>query len=260
MSQWQRVMPVLGLAAALTAPALMGQTIPTRVMVRVVAHDAKLIGSGVGGARVIIRDVASGRVLAQGEQAGTTGSTERIMVEPRVRHRALYDSPGAAGFLATLALAEPTQVEIVAEGPLGAGHAVQRASKTMLLVPGHDVLGDGVVLELMGFTVVLEDPSDSSGPPSAAQPIGVRVSVTMLCGCPTEPGGLWDADMIDVVARIRRGPEVVAVDTLSYAGTTSTYRGELIAPAAGEYRLEVIAMDPLRGSFGWIHRPLRVNR
>jgi hypothetical protein len=60
--------------------------------------------------------------------------------------------PGTAGFLSTLMLDRPTVVEITAEGPLGPPQSIQRVSKTMLVIPGQDVLGDGVVLEIHDFT------------------------------------------------------------------------------------------------------------
>jgi hypothetical protein len=44
--------------------------VPTKVLVRAVSRDAKIIGDGVGGARITIRHATSGEVLAQGIQRG----------------------------------------------------------------------------------------------------------------------------------------------------------------------------------------------
>ena len=55
---------IAGLAAAWVVGALVAQE--TRITVRVVANDAKIIGTGVGGARVIIRNAATGEVLGVG--------------------------------------------------------------------------------------------------------------------------------------------------------------------------------------------------
>lgn len=164
----------LALGAAAAAPA--GK--PTRVMVHVVSHDAKLLGTHVGGARITLREAATGKVLAEGVQLGESGDTSRIMVEPHRRGAALYDSPGAAGFLATIPLERPTVVEITAEGPLGQPQATQRASKTLLLVPGEDVLGDGVVLEVHGFILQFLEPPEG-GRVKAGDPIPVRATLTM---------------------------------------------------------------------------------
>ena len=68
-----RLLALSALAAALLPFAVLpvrAQTTPTRVMIRVVAHDAKIIGSGVGGARVTVTEVETGRVLASGVQEG----------------------------------------------------------------------------------------------------------------------------------------------------------------------------------------------
>jgi hypothetical protein len=53
------------------------EALPTTVVVRAIAQDAKIIGSGVGGARITIRDARSGEVLASGVQEGGTGSSTR---------------------------------------------------------------------------------------------------------------------------------------------------------------------------------------
>lgn len=247
-----------GLAlGALGAVELAAQATPTRVLVRVVANDAKIIGSNVGGARITIRDAESGEVLAEGVQEGSTGSTELIM-GARERGETVFDTEGAAGFTATLELARPTRVTIAGEGPLGTAHAVQAATKTVLLVPGRDVLGEGVILELNGFTVELPAPSDGAEV-AAGEPFDVRAHVTMLCGCPTEPGGMWDSSAYEIVARAVRGGEVVAEWPLAFTGTTSEYAAEARLDAAGEFELQVLAMHPERANFGMAARTIRVR-
>lgn len=61
------------------------EKVPTKVIVRVVSKDAKVIGSGVGGALVRIKNLETGETLAQGKQDGGTGDTDRIMVKPHRR-------------------------------------------------------------------------------------------------------------------------------------------------------------------------------
>ncbi len=155
-----------------------GEGIPTKVMVRAVSRDAKVIGTNVGGARITIRDAASGTVLAEGIQKGGTGSTDLIMVRPRARGATIFDTAGTAGFLATLTLERPTIVEVTAEGPLGTPQSTQRVSKTLLLVPGQDVLGEGIILEIHGFTVDLLSPA-ADARVSVRSPVEVRATVTM---------------------------------------------------------------------------------
>jgi hypothetical protein len=166
------------LLAAGMAVAAAPQGKPTKVMVHVLARDAKLLGTHVGGARVTLREAATGKVLAKGVQQGESGDTKRIMVEPHRRGAALYDTPDAAGFLATVTLDHPTVVEISAEGPLGHSQATQRASKTLLLVPGEDVLGDGVVLEIHGFILEFLQPAEGMRV-KAGDSIPVRAKMTM---------------------------------------------------------------------------------
>lgn len=230
----------------------------TTVVVRAVAHDAKVIGSGVGGARITIRDADTGEVLARGVQEGGTGSTERIMRSPHRRGETIYGTEDAASFRATLELDRPTRVEVVAEGPLGTPHATRRSSLTTLLLPGADVTGEGLIVELYGFTVELEKP-EAEAATSPEEPISVRARVTMLCGCPITPGGLWDADRIDVTARLLRDGRVVREAALDYAGRTSTFEGRITPPEPGRFWLEVVASDAERANFGRARREVRVR-
>ena len=154
------------------------RAIPTKVLVRAVSRDAKIIGTKVGGAQISIYDVDSGELLVRGVQLGGTGSTEKIIVKPHERHAPVYDTKGAAHFLATLMLERPTVVEIVAEAPLGAPQAMQRASKTVLLIPGYDILGEGILLEIHGFIVSIISPA-TDAEVSAGHSITVRATLTM---------------------------------------------------------------------------------
>ena len=248
---------VLG-ALLLTAPplSLAAQT-STDVVVRVIARDAKLIGSGVGGVRVTLRDPSSGAVLAEGVQEGSTGETSRIMA-PHERGARIYDTDGAAAFTPTVELERPTFVEIVAEGPLGTPGSGPRATRTLLLVPGEHVRGEGIVLELYGFTVELQEP-DGAGAATPGTPLTVTARVTMLCGCPTEPGGLWDADDYTIVARLLENGRVLRETPLRFSGTTSVYSGSLTPERSGSFELEVLAMDPAKGNFGVVRRTLVVR-
>ena len=248
---------VVVLAASLTPSPASAQA-TTKILVRVTSDDAKIIGSGVGGARVTIRDFQTGAILAEGIQEGSTGNTSAIMVTPRERGATVYGTDGAAGYLATLELSQPTMIEITAEGPLGTPHAIQRASKTMLAVPGRDVLGEGVLIELIGFTVELRSPAVDASL-AAGTSFTVSVSVTMLCGCPTEPGGMWNADDIDVLVRVLDGGKEVATQPLSFAGTTSTYATQLTVSQTGLLELQVLALNDDTGNFGMASRTVVVK-
>lgn len=237
------------------------QGVPTRVMVRAIANDAKVIHDGVGGARITIRDISNGQILSQGIQTGSSGDTEKIMRQPHIRGAVKFDTPGTAGYLATIWLDRPTMVEITAEGPLDPVHATQRTSKTMLLVPGVDVVGEGVIMTINGFVVDLLSP-DEEVTVRAGQTLPVRAHITMMCGCVTEPGGLWDPNEYQIRARLVRGNEVVAQVPMEYAGTPNLYEAALVIPDSGvrELTLEVLAMDPEDANFGIDRQQVNVRQ
>ncbi len=244
----RRFLAAVGVLACLGAASPLAAQAPTRVRVRVVSHDAKVIGSGVGGARVTVRDPATGTVLFEGLQEGGTGDTRAIVVDPVTRGDTVYDTPGTAHVTVELPLEVPTVLEFIGEGPLGYGQAVQRASKTMLIVPGQDVLGDGVLLALHGFIVELVEPAILS---VGSDSVEVRVRVRMLCGCPLEPGGLWDADRLEVRAQLSVDGEVLDEAPLRYAGVPNMFQGTVAldgVPAGAT--LVAIASDPARANFG----------
>ena len=138
-------------------PAPLG-AVETEVTVRVLSRDAKFVGTSMGGARVTIRDAATGELLAQGVTRGSTGSTERLMRSPRARD-AEISSPGSAAWETSLDLERPTLLEITAHGPLAQLQSAVSASTTRWVVPGKGLAGgDGVVLELAGFAVDLLAP------------------------------------------------------------------------------------------------------
>jgi hypothetical protein len=81
--------------------------LPTTVLVRVVAHRSLVLGHEVGGARVTMTDVATGRLLASGSQQGEPGDQTQIMRTPHLMDEPLYSSRPAAAYSATLEPARP---------------------------------------------------------------------------------------------------------------------------------------------------------
>jgi hypothetical protein len=160
-------------------PSFSAEKIMTKVIVRVVSKDAKVIGSGVGGAFVRIRNLETGEVFAQGKQEGGTGGTDRIMVQSRRRGELLYGTPDAAFYQGEILLDKPTQVEIYAEAPLGYPHNAQKGSKTLTLIPGRHILGEGVIIELNGLIVNILSPS-TEGHLKKGEEVLVRAEVRML--------------------------------------------------------------------------------
>jgi hypothetical protein len=159
--------------------AFSSEKIATKMIVRVVSKDAKVIGSGVGGALVRIKSLETGEILAQGKQEGGTGDTDRIMVQPRKRGEVLFGTPDAAFFQAEIPLDKPTQVEIYTEAPLAYPHAIQKGSRTLTLIPGKHILGEGVVIELSGLIVNILNPSPKESLKKGKEVL-VRAEVRML--------------------------------------------------------------------------------
>jgi len=155
------------------------EKISTKIIVRVVSKDSKVIGSGVGGAFVRIKNLETGEILAQGKQLGGTGDTDRIMVQPHKRGDVLFGTPDAAFFQADIPLEKPTQIEIYTEAPLAYPHNIQKSSKTLTLIPGKHVLGEGILIELDGLIVNILNPSPQVSL-KRGEEVVVRVEVRML--------------------------------------------------------------------------------
>lgn len=231
---------------------------PTRITVRAVSRDAKIIGTQVGGARITIRDAATGEILASGFQNGETGETKRIMTEPHARGAVLYDTPKAAGYVATVDLEKPRVVEVTAEGPLQYPQATQKASKSLLVVPGQHIEGDGVVLEIHGFIVQVLEPEASEVGLPAGDPLRIKAKVTMTCGCPTQPGGMWDSSRYVMTAALLRDGVSIASVPLQYAGEVSTYTADLPAPGKGNYTVELLVSDRAAVNFGLVRKGISI--
>jgi hypothetical protein len=245
--------------AALFGPSLAAAE-PTRIDVRVISKGAKFVGTSMGGVLVVIRDAETGEQLARGVTRGGTGDTARIM-SASLRHHDPVATPDAAVFGTTLDLAEPRPLEVSAFGPLAQRQAANRVSQTMWVVPGRHVTGgDGWLLELPGFSVdVLEPPAhEKLGGETTA--VTVRANVTMMCGCPVEPGGLWDASRFDVRAHVIRDGRSVAEVPLRFAGETSQFESEVEIREAGSYEVVVFAHDPANGNTGLDRTTFEVER
>jgi hypothetical protein len=161
------------------SPTFPAEKIPTKVVVRVVSKDAKVVGSGVGGAFVRIKNLETGEILAQGKQEGGTGETDRIMIQPRRRGEVVFGTPDAAFYQAEIPLDKPTQVEVVAEAPLAYPHSLQKGSKTITLIPGKHILGEGLIIELNGLIVNILSPSPKESL-KRGEAVLVRAEIRML--------------------------------------------------------------------------------
>lgn len=223
----------------LTAPALAE---PTTITVRALARDAKFIGTSMGGVEVTLTDGA-GRVLAKGKTQGGTGDTDRLVVNPRIRGAKLAGE-GDAAFTAVIDIDRPTLVHLRAEGPAHpAGSAVTVTSSAWVL-PGKSSVGDGWFVEFPGLAIA---PNVQFERKTAI----LTANVTLMCGCPLTPGGLWNSDDYEVEAVIRAVPDggPDRKIALSYAGKPSTFSAT-IEDAPGAFSVLLTAYDRKTGNTG----------
>ncbi len=226
---------------------------PTTILVRVVAHGSMVLGKEVGGARVTITDVATGRILATGLQQGESGDQNQIMRTPHLMEEPLYSSRASAAFAATLELAHPLQVDIAAEGPLAYPASTQRASKRVWLIPGHDLTNDGIVLALNGYLVQIEHPPTGQ-PLSAKDDVMLRASVRTLSGALVRPHGDWDSRKVHIYGELLIGDRIVERLQMFYSGEQARFEAPFFVPlpkdAPDGVTLRVVAADAAGGNFG----------
>lgn len=239
-------------ALALLAPLASGaQAEPTRVMVRAQSLDAKFIGTAMGGVEVTLSDARTGAMLAKGLTQGGTGDTDTIMRTPHSRGAALADAK-TAGFEAVIEIDRPTLVRAEAVGPAGKPASAVTVSSSQWVLPGRHVLGDGWTLVFPGLVI------EPVATPAEDGTLKVSAKVTLMCGCPIEPGGLWDAANYAVEASLLSGDRIVARAPLSYAGTTSQFAGALPKAAPGRYTLRLVATDAKTPNAGVVEQAVEL--
>lgn len=237
--------PAIAMTLLFAAPVFAEST---PVMVRVIARDAKFIGTSMGGARVKLRDVKTGKLLAQGVTAGGTGDTDKIM--HATGRNSTRTGDGVAAFATSLDLARPTLVELAVEGPLGHPGSMLRATQQRWILPGAGVtLGEGWTIELPGL-VITPQTSISGGKAS------ISAKVELMCGCPITPGGLWDSADYEVKAMLWRGGQQVGAAPLAFVTAPGGYQGEIALPAKGKYRLTLSALNLKTGNSGFTELPI----
>jgi hypothetical protein len=224
----------------------------TKILVRVVAHGAMVLGREVGGARVTITDLMTKQVLAIGIQEGDAGDQNQIMRTPHLMEEPVYSAKPAAAFTTTLALQRPTLVEVAAEGPLAYPDSMRRTAMTVLLIPGQDLSGDGIVLHLNGYIVQIEHPK-AGEPLRAKDDVNLKASVRTLSGTSVRPHGDWDSRKIRIYGELLIGGRIVERLQLFYSNDTGTFDAPFFVPLDKEapdgITLRVVAADTAAGNF-----------
>lgn len=241
----------LSLFLLFLAPFLAQAQTSTLVTVRAKAKDAKFIGSSIGGAQITIREADSGTILATGLTEGGTGNTTRIMSQPHNRYDQLSDVNTAA-FRAELMLEEPVFVTIEARSPAHHRQSQVVASTQMWLIPGKDILDDGVVLEIPGFIVDILAPRTHQSLEIDSLPnrmLTIQANIVMMCGCTITDGGLWNAREMEVRAIIKRNEEVWRTIPMGVT-EPNLFTVQTMIDDPGSYQVTVYAFDPRTANTG----------
>lgn len=230
------------LAAVLVLGAGPALAEPTDIVVRIIAQDAKFVGTSMGGVRIVLRDAKKGTVLAEGRTEGGTGNTARIM---KSDGRSPLRADGSeAAFAATLDIIKPTLVELEAYGPLDYPESAVRVSQQRWVMPGEDAtIGDGWTVELPGLVINPETKMDG---------LLARVSakVMPMCGCPIEPDGLWPSGEYEVSVTAWKDGVRIARSKLAFDTSPGVFSGDIKLPAEGRYELTVSARNKRTGNSG----------
>ncbi len=121
---------------------------------------------------------------------------------------------------------------------------VQELSVTAWVVPGRNIDGEGIVLNLPGLIVTPKPQLPTNGR------LPLVADVTLMCGCPITKDGLWDSDDYEVHARVATGGEPTSEVALKFTGETNRFAGELAVTRAGRYDITVWAYDARTGNTG----------
>ncbi|WP_219621044.1 hypothetical protein [Psychroflexus sp. MES1-P1E] len=219
----------------------------TSVTVRAKAKDAKFIGTSIGGAQIIIKNARTGEILAEGITSGSTGDTEKIMKTPHKRGETMADDK-TAGFTANLDLKEPVFVTVEAYAPVLKKQAAVLSSTQLWLIPGKNIEGEGLVLDIPGFVVDILSPQTHESVYPGSE-LRLKANVVMMCGCPTSPDGIWDANDYEVKALIKSDTGNRTEVELKFADKQSTFTATTILEE-GVYHISIYAYDAKTGNTG----------
>lgn len=225
------------------------QAQPTKVVVRAKAKDAKFIGSSIGGALVIIRNAYTQTILAEGLTEGSTGNTDIIMKQDHERYKPIGE--GAAKFEASINLDAPVFVTIEVHAPFAKRQATVISQTQLWLIPGKHIEGDGIIMEIPGFVVdIIQPQTHERLEPNGKGVVEFTANVVMMCGCPIESKGLWDADGFQAEALIMKDGKLIEKTPLNITNKTSTYKASFTPKENGAYEIIATIFDPKTGNSG----------
>jgi hypothetical protein len=242
---------------ALFLPLMLALSLPahaeiTQIMIRAKAVDAKFIGTSVGGVRVVVEDAETGEKLDEGWINGDTGNTDTLIKNPIKRGQKLTDD-NTAGFVAEVDIEAPRLLRFKLIGPYGYRQSLQEATVTSWVVPGKDLLGDGITLSMPGFIV------DAWTQVLEGGKVEFYTKASLLCGCPITKDGLWKPDNYEAKAILMQDEEKVGEIPLSFTGPMGMFSGKTEIDKSGHYKAIVYLVDQTTGNVGVDRTMFEVN-
>ncbi|HEC60339.1 hypothetical protein LCGC14_0634000 [marine sediment metagenome] len=224
----------------------------TSIMIRAKAVDAKYIGTSVGGVKAVVEDAETGEILDQGWIKGDTGSTKSLITDPIARGQVLTNET-TAGFLAKVDISSPRLLRFKLIGPYGYRQSLQEATVTSWVIPGKDILGDGITLNMSGFIV------DAWTNVLEGGHVEIFTKASLLCGCPISPNGPWDPRDYEATAILMQDDMKVDEVTLDFTGPVGIFTGKTTLTTPGLYKAIVYLFDKKTGNVGVDRTMFEIN-
>ncbi len=242
--------PLLLLASTLIPSLSYAET--TQIMIRAMANDAKYIGTSVGGVRVMVKDAETDQLLDEGWINGGTGDTDRLIKNPIHRGDVLSDR-NTAGYLATVDIDTPRLVKITVLGPYAYRQSLQEASITTWIIPGKDLLGDGINIKMPGFI------TDGWTQVLQGGVVEFYLDASLLCGCPIKKNGLWDPKNYEAKAILMQDEKKIDEIPLSFTGPIGIFSAKTQLKESGHYKAILYVIDTKTGNVGVDRTMFEIN-
>ena len=136
--------------------------------------------------------------------------------------------------------------------PFNNKQAQSIVSTELWLIPGKDILGDGIVLEIPGYIIDILKPRTHNYISLSSiknKPFEIEANIVMMCGCTINKGGVWDSENIEVKAIVKRN-DIHIRDVAMSLTETNLFKGNINITSAGQYELIVYAYDAKSGNTG----------
>ncbi|MGA8855280.1 MAG: hypothetical protein WB492_13985, partial [Christiangramia sp.] len=153
-----------------------------------------------------------------------------------------------AGFKASLNIDSPKFISVEAYAPINKKQAQVMSSTQLWVIPGKDIAGDGLILEIPGFVVDIVSPQTHERLASSEN-IELKANIVMMCGCPVSEDGIWDANQYEVKAILTNSEGVSKEVELKQKEKASNFFADATLEK-GLYEVLIYAYDPVTGNTG----------